>query len=231
MDERIAKFIAALRSGGVRVSLAESADAFRAVEELGVLDRELFRLSMRSTLVKEAADLPTFDELFPLFFSVADSPPLMNVAEDLTPEEAQMLAQALRQFADRLRDMLERMLQGKQLSQRELEQLGQMVGLNRADNLRQKEWMARRMAQALVQEVQKRGENQVAGPKGHEQTATRPDAPDPAGEPAIDDGATSPICGAEDRREHDRVSPRTECRRATESTVQCPVRQGHGHPP
>ncbi len=149
MDERIVKFIAALRGGGVRVSLAESADAFRAVEELGVTDRELFRLSMRATLIKDATDLSTFDELFPLFFGTSDAPPLMNLAEDLTPEEAQTLAQALRQFADRVRDMLERMLQGKSLSQRELEQLGQMVGLNRADNLRQKEWMARRMAQAL----------------------------------------------------------------------------------
>jgi uncharacterized protein len=149
MDERIAKFISALRGGGVRVSLAESADAFRAVEELGVMDREAFRLSLRTTLVKEAADLPTFDEMFPLFFGVSDAPPLMNLAEDMTPEEAQMLADALKQFTERLRDMLERMIQGKPLNQQELDQLGQMVGLNRADNLRQKEWMARRMAQAL----------------------------------------------------------------------------------
>ena len=149
MDERIAKFISALRGGGVRVSLAESADAFRAIEELGVMDRETFRLGLRTTLVKEAADLPTFDEMFPLFFGVSDAPPLMNLAEDMTPEEAQMLADALKQFTDRLRDMLERMIQGKPLSQQELDQLGQMVGLNRADNLRQKEWMARRMAQAL----------------------------------------------------------------------------------
>ncbi len=135
--------------GGVRVSLAESADAFRAIEELGVMDREVFRLGLRTTLVKEADDLPTFDEMFPLFFGVSEAPPLMNLAEDLTPEEAEMLADALKQFTERLRDMLERMIQGKPLSQQELDQLGQMVGLNRADNLRQKEWMARRMAQAL----------------------------------------------------------------------------------
>jgi uncharacterized protein with von Willebrand factor type A (vWA) domain len=149
MDERIAKFIAALRGGGIRVSLAESADAFRAVDELGATDRELFRLSLRSTLVKDATDLATFDELFPLFFSTADVPPLMNLAEEFTPEEAEMLAEALRQTAKRLRDMLERMIRGEPLTPQELEQLGQMVGLNRADNLRQKEWMARRMAQAL----------------------------------------------------------------------------------
>jgi uncharacterized protein len=155
MDERIAKFIQALRGGGVRVSLAESADAFRAVEELGVTDREAFRLSLRTTLVKDATDLPTFDEMFPLFFGVTDAPPLMNLAEDLTSDEAQMLADALKEFTERLRDMLERMIQGKPLSEQELDQLGQMVGLSRADNLRQKEWMARRMAQALkFKEVQ-----------------------------------------------------------------------------
>ena len=54
MEERVIKFISALRAGGVRVSLAESADAFQAVRELGITDRETFRLSLRSTLVKEA---------------------------------------------------------------------------------------------------------------------------------------------------------------------------------
>ena len=68
MEDRIIRFIAALRAGGVRVSLAESADAFRAVEHLGVQDREAFRLSLRATLVKDATSLPAFEELFPLFF-------------------------------------------------------------------------------------------------------------------------------------------------------------------
>jgi uncharacterized protein with von Willebrand factor type A (vWA) domain len=149
MEERIIKFIAALRSGGVRVSLAESADAFRAVENLGIQNRDAFRLSLRATLVKEAADMGTFEELFPLFFDGGEAPPLMNLTEDLTEEEAAMLAEALRQFGDRLREMLERLLRGEQLSKEELEQLGQMVGLNQADDLRYREWMARRMQRAL----------------------------------------------------------------------------------
>lgn len=155
MDDRIVKFISALRGGGVRVSLAESADAFRAVEELGIAERETFRLSLRSTLVKEANDQATFDELFPLFFDQGDAPPLMNMAQDLTPEEGQMLADALKQFTEQLRKMIERLIKGEQLSQEEMERLGQMVGLNRADDLRQREWMARRMQQALkFKEVQ-----------------------------------------------------------------------------
>jgi uncharacterized protein with von Willebrand factor type A (vWA) domain len=149
MEDRIVKFIAALRGGGVRVSLAESGDAFAAVAQMGVQDRELFRLSLRATLVKEAKDFGTFEELFPIFFEGDGSPPMMNLAEDMTPEEAAMMAEALRQFSGRLRQMLERLLRGEELSREEMEQLGQLVGLNQANNMRYREWMARRMQQAL----------------------------------------------------------------------------------
>ncbi len=155
MEDRIVRFISALRAGGVRISLSESTDAFSAVQELGVRNRETFRLSLRTTLVKEAKDLPVFEELFPLFFDTAEAPPLMDVTKDLTPEESQMLAQALRQFSEELRKMLEKLLRGEQLSQEELDQLGQLVGLDRADDLRYRDWMVRRMEQALkFREVQ-----------------------------------------------------------------------------
>jgi len=155
MEERILKFISALRAGGVRISLAESADAFRAVDQMGAQDRGTFRLSLRATLIKEAQDLATFEELFPLFFGSLNPPPLMNLAQDLTPEEARMLAQALRQFSEHLRQMLEKLLRGEKLSQQELAEFGQLVGLQHADNLRYREWMARRMEQALrFREVQ-----------------------------------------------------------------------------
>jgi uncharacterized protein with von Willebrand factor type A (vWA) domain len=150
MEDRIVRFIAALRAGGVRVSLAESADAFRAVENLGVEEREAFRLSLRATLVKDANSLPVFEELFPLFFDSADQQPQMQDAtEDMSPEEAQMLAQALRMFSEQIRKMMEKLLRGEQLSQEELEALGQMTGLNRTDDLRYKDWMARRMMRAM----------------------------------------------------------------------------------
>jgi uncharacterized protein with von Willebrand factor type A (vWA) domain len=150
MEDRIVRFIAALRAGGVRVSLAESADAFRAVENLGVEEREAFRLSLRATLVKDANSLPIFEELFPLFFDSADQqPPMQDATEDMSPEEAQMLAQALRMFSEHLRQLMEKLLRGEQLSQEELEQLGQMTGLNRTNDLRYKEWMAQRMMRAM----------------------------------------------------------------------------------
>lgn len=149
MEDRLIKFIAALRAGGVRVSMAESADAFNAVDDLGVQEREAFRLSLRTTLVKDASSLPIFDEMFPLFFDTSAAPPMMDLTEDMSPEEAQMLAQAMRMFNEQLRKMMERLLRGEQLSEEEMRQLGQMVGLNRQDDLRYQDWLARRMMRAL----------------------------------------------------------------------------------
>lgn len=149
MEERIVKFIAALRAGGVRVSLAESADAFRAIDELGVQDREAFRLSLRATLVKDAGSLPVFEELFPIFFGGDEMPPMMNLTDDLSPDERQALAEALRQFKDQLRQMLERLANGDQLTQQEMERLAKFVGLNQASDLRYREWMTQRMLRAL----------------------------------------------------------------------------------
>lgn len=155
MEERIVKFIAALRSAGVRVSLAESADAFRAVDSLGVKDRETFRLCMQATLVKDASNLPVFEELFPIFFGNHDAPAMVDLSQDLTPQEAHLLAEALQQFNERLRKMLDKLAKGEQLSQEELERLARLVGLNQADDMRYREWMVQRMKKALnFREVQ-----------------------------------------------------------------------------
>lgn len=155
MEERIIKFISALRASGVRISLAESEDAFRAVDNMGIKSREKFRLSLRTTLIKDAENIPVFEELFPLFFGEGESPPMTNLSDDLTPEEASNLAEALRQFNDQLRQMLQKLMEGKQLSEKELERLARMVGLNQADNLRYREWMVQRMKRALrFKEVQ-----------------------------------------------------------------------------
>ncbi len=148
MEGRILKLIAALRASGVRVSLAESADAFSAIDQLGVQDRDTFRLSLRATLIKDARDLAVFDKLFPLFFGQGE-PPMSDLSSDLTPEEARQIADALRQMSQRLRARFEGLLQGKSLTREELEQLAQMVGLNNVDDLRYQNWMAQRMQRAL----------------------------------------------------------------------------------
>jgi uncharacterized protein len=151
MESRILKLISALRASGVRVSLAESAEAFSAVDLMGIQDREHFRLSLRATLVKNVDDLPTFDRLFPLFFGI-DQPPIMggNVMDELTPEEAQMLAEALRQFTRELRERLARLMNGEPLSQEELDSLAERVGLDQANDIRQENRIIQRMLRMMA---------------------------------------------------------------------------------
>ena len=52
MQKKILEFTNILRKSGIRVSTAESIDAFRALEDLSVDDREIFRDALRSTMVK-----------------------------------------------------------------------------------------------------------------------------------------------------------------------------------
>jgi uncharacterized protein with von Willebrand factor type A (vWA) domain len=68
MEEQIVEFTNVLRRNGVRVSLAETMDAFRALERLGIKDQQTFRDALRATLNKCGADIQTFEELFDFFF-------------------------------------------------------------------------------------------------------------------------------------------------------------------
>ena len=150
MEERIAKFITALRAAGVRVSVAESQDAWQAITHLGIQDRDAFRLSLRSTLVKDASSIPTFEELFPEYFGNA-APPMINPQEEMSSEEQQMLQDAMEQLQQDLQQLLQWLLSGKGPSQEELENLAEQAGMNQADNMSpyQAERYARRMQRML----------------------------------------------------------------------------------
>src|SRR5207245_6505802 len=68
MEDRIVEFATVLRRNGVRVSLSENMDAFRALQLVGVVDPLLFRNALRTTLVKRSVDLKPFEELFDFYF-------------------------------------------------------------------------------------------------------------------------------------------------------------------
>src|SRR6476661_8159959 len=68
MLDRLLEFVSLLRKNGVRLSTAETLDALRAAEAVGVADPEALQGALAATLVKRAADLEVFDELFELFF-------------------------------------------------------------------------------------------------------------------------------------------------------------------
>jgi hypothetical protein len=69
VQKKILEFTNILRKSGIRVSTAEAIDAFEALDELSIDDREIFRDALRSTMVKRGEEVPTFDELFELYWS------------------------------------------------------------------------------------------------------------------------------------------------------------------
>jgi uncharacterized protein len=69
VQRKIVEFTNLLRKSGIRVSMAESIDAFLALDELSLADREVFRDALRTTMVKRSEDIPSFDQLFDLYWS------------------------------------------------------------------------------------------------------------------------------------------------------------------
>ncbi|MAE96442.1 MAG: hypothetical protein CL910_17475 [Deltaproteobacteria bacterium] len=69
MQQKIVEFTNLLRKSGVRVSVAESIDAFMALDELSLSDREIFKDALRTTMVKRSEDIATYDQLFDLYWS------------------------------------------------------------------------------------------------------------------------------------------------------------------
>lgn len=137
MDDRIVEFIQALRGAGVRVSLAESADGMRAIDAMGIQDREAFKAALRTTLIKEHADFPIFDQLFPMFFNIG-TPPMQQMqgeGSELSEEQQQQLDQAMQQVMEqigqKLRELMQRLMNGQPLTREELEQMAQQAGMQR----------------------------------------------------------------------------------------------------
>ena len=147
MDQRMVEFIRALRASGVRISVAESQDALFGVDAIGIRNMDHFRSTLKSTLVKEARDQPTFEYFFPLFFK-SNEPPLEDIQNQLSPEAQQMLQQAMEALEanpEALRDLLEQLMQGKGFDQSQLDQMGEQAGLASGDAMYQRGWFERRM--------------------------------------------------------------------------------------
>jgi len=66
MLPRILDFTHALRDAGVPVAISEDLDALRALAHIPIEDKEAFRASLATTMIKTEAHRPAFDTLFDL---------------------------------------------------------------------------------------------------------------------------------------------------------------------
>lgn len=107
MESRIVEFANVLRRNGVRVSLSENMDAFRALELLGLENPTLFRSALRTTLIKRAGDIQPFEELFNFFFlGIGEAIDALDrrIMEELglSPQQFQEMLEQIQKF---LREM------------------------------------------------------------------------------------------------------------------------------
>ena len=150
MDDRVVEFVSALRSNGVRVSLAESVDSLRAIEVIGVLDRDLFKNALKATLIKEPADVPVFDQMFPLYFGSGG--PEMQQPQGLTKEQQEMLERALDELRQQIQELMRMLAQGQKLSEEQMKDAARKSGVSRqmrGMNEQVREWLTERMMRQL----------------------------------------------------------------------------------
>ncbi len=102
MDRVINRFITILKHNGISISPSETIDALRGLTHVGVADRETVRAVLGSTLIKDTRDIPVFDELFDIFFSLPGRMPTDAAPSDvLAQSTAQPIEQAQHDAAER----------------------------------------------------------------------------------------------------------------------------------
>ncbi len=161
MQKKIIEFTNLLRKSGIRVSVAEAIDAFNALDELSLDDREVFRDALRAAMVKRGDEIPTYDELFDLYWSgFYDN--LKGAFGDMEGDLGEMgidLEQLLQQMAEMMKNMdgdLDLSELAKALLTQDMNQLENMIraaaeeaGTGRIENMLQVGFFSRRTTEQL----------------------------------------------------------------------------------
>ncbi len=85
MLDRMLSFGRALRVAGIPVSVSESIDALRSLENLAIERREVMRSALAATMVKNASQRDAFDTLFDLYFGTGAGPEALALRDARDP--------------------------------------------------------------------------------------------------------------------------------------------------
>ena len=165
MQARIVEFTNLLRKSGVRVSVSEAIDAFEALDELSLEERELFKDALRTSMIKRGDEIPTYDQLFDLFWSgFYDS--LRESFGDMGGALAEAgidLEELLRQIAEQMGEIdagnldlaeLAKALLTQDLSNLEnlIREAAEAAGIDRIENMLQVGFFSRRTVEQMGME-------------------------------------------------------------------------------
>ena len=162
MQKKILEFANILRKSGIRVSTAEALDAFGALEALSIEDRGIFKNALRSTMVKRGEEVPTYDQLFDLFWSGfydnlreafgESTEGLLDMGMDLE-DLLRRIAEALGSLEGEFGDLSElaRALLTADLSMMEqlIREAAEQAGVERIENFLQVGFFSRRMLEQM----------------------------------------------------------------------------------
>ncbi len=144
--------------------MSESIDAFQALDELSLGDREVFQDALRATMVKRSEEIPTFDQLFELYWSAFydNLRDAFEQASESMSGEGFDLEQLLRQIQEGIGNLegdLDLSELAKALLTQDLSQLEQMIreaaeqaGIQRIENMLQLGFFTRRTMEQLNSE-------------------------------------------------------------------------------
>jgi uncharacterized protein len=144
VDAKLIEFSNLLRQNGVRVSVAEDLDSLTAARILGLRNRQALKSGLRATMIKQAVDVPVFDELFEIYFSGIHD--LLQAAADRSQEATGLDAADFQRLLEQLEKLLEQ--QGKDLSELAKEWL-------RNDSGRVEQRLRESLEQARVGEIER----------------------------------------------------------------------------
>lgn len=149
MEVTFARFVAALRNADVRVSPAETLDAFDVVSRVGIADKDLLKDALALTVAKSRDDKARFDDTFERFFELAFREPAQRsfmrevdregVVDELRGELSAELVEVVKYVLDDDRDRLALRIQ----------LVGEALEIHKISSLREKSVYSRRIAQAL----------------------------------------------------------------------------------
>src|SRR5579864_4454495 len=159
MQEKLVEFASLLRENGVRVSMAETLDAFGAADVTGLQEKENFRAALRATMVKRRTELPTFEELFDLYFSGLGE--IIKQASQAVQQALSMSDSEFQKFLEDIEEMLKK--EGKKLSElakqllenqsgqmeKKIREAARAVKLNNIERTIEENYFARALAREL----------------------------------------------------------------------------------
>src|ERR1022692_2314260 len=159
MQEKLVEFANLRRENGVRVSLAETLDAFGAADVTGLGEKDSFRSALRATMIKRKTELPVFEELFDLYFSGLGE--IIKQASQAVQQALSMSDQEFQKFLEEVEEMLKQ--EGKKLSElakqllqnnsgqmeRKIREAARAIKLNNIERTIEENYFARALAREL----------------------------------------------------------------------------------